>query len=156
MDRSRLKNSAAAAALAVSLIGGFEGLRLHSYKDVIGVWTACYGETRGIHAGMVFTKAECDKQFADALVTYEGAMRACLDDPDSIPIKPYLAFLSLDYNIGNRAFCNSSVAAAANAGDIRAACNRIPRFMRAGGDIIRGLVSRRRDEQKFCLSGVDG
>lgn len=151
---SRLTKSAAALAAAVSLIGGYEGLRLNSYQDVIGVWTACYGETRGIRPGMTFTKAECDAQFAKGLVEFETGMRACLKQPDAVPIKPYIAFLSLSYNIGLGAFCKSSVARYANAGDLRAACNRIPAFNKAGGRVIKGLVSRRGDEQKYCLSGL--
>ena len=151
---SRLKNSAAAMAAAISLIGGYEGLRLHSYQDVIGVWTACYGETRGIKPGMKFTKAQCDAQFARALVEFETGMRACLKEPDAIPIRPYIAFLSLSYNIGLGAFCKSSVARQANLGNMRVACNRIPAFNKAGGRVLKGLVSRRGDEQKFCLSGV--
>lgn len=151
---SRLTKSAAALAAAVSLIGGYEGLRLNSYQDVIGVWTACYGETRGIRPGMKFTKAECDAQFAKGLVEFETGMRACLKAPDAVPIKPYVTFLSLSYNIGLGAFCKSSVARLANAGDIKGACNRIPAFNRAGGRVIKGLVSRRGDEQKYCLSGL--
>lgn len=141
-------------AAAVTLIGGYEGLRLYSYQDVIGVWTACYGETRGIKPGMTFTKAECDAQFAKGLVEFETGMRACLKQPDDVPIRPYIAFLSLSYNIGLGAFCQSSVARYANAGDLRAACNRIPAFNKAGGRVVKGLVTRRGDEQKYCLSGL--
>lgn len=151
---SRLKKSAVALAAAVSLIGGYEGLRLYSYQDVIGVWTACYGETKGIRSGMKFTKAECDEMFAKRLVEFETGMRACLKQPDAVPIKPYIAFLSLTYNIGVGGFCKSSVAAYANVGDYRKACNRIPAFNKAGGRVIRGLVVRRTDEQKYCLEGV--
>lgn len=151
---SRLKKGGAALAAALAMIGGYEGLRLYSYQDVIGVWTACYGETKGIRSGMKFTKAECDDMFAKRLVEFETGMRACLKQPDAVPIKPYIAFLSLSYNIGIGGFCKSSVAAYANAGDYRAACNRIPAFNKAGGRVIRGLVVRRTDEQKYCLAGV--
>lgn len=49
-----------AGSLAVQTVGGFEGLKLYAYRDVIGVWTACYGETAGIKPGMKFSKATCD------------------------------------------------------------------------------------------------
>ena len=58
MARAQLKRGAAATAVAIALIGGYEGLRTYSYQDVIGVWTACYGETRGIGPGMKFTNNE--------------------------------------------------------------------------------------------------
>jgi lysozyme len=97
---SRLKKGAAATALAVALVGGFEGLRLYSYQDVVGVWTACYGETKGMRAGMRFTRAQCDSMLASSLAEHERGMRACLSNPDSLPDKVYVADLSLGYNIG--------------------------------------------------------
>jgi lysozyme len=151
---NRLKQGSAILATAVALIGGFEGLRLTSYQDVVGVWTVCYGETRGIHRGAHFTKAECDAQFGKRLVEFETGIRSCLINPDSIPTKPYVSFLSLAYNIGTSAFCRSSVARAANQGDYVTACKKMANFTRAGGSVVRGLVSRRNTEEKYCLSGI--
>ena len=154
---SRLRKAGAvtaAGALAIALVGGLEGLRLKSYPDVIGVWTACYGETRGIKPGMSFTKAECDVKLANALAEFETGMRSCLKQPDTIPIKPYVAFLSLSYNVGVGAFCKSTVARKANAGDYRGACDALPPFNKAGGKAVNGLVKRRAAERKFCLEGL--
>lgn len=154
---SRLKKSGAVTAagvLAIALIGGYEGLRLKSYPDIVGVWTACYGETRGIKPGMAFTKAECDIKLANALVEFETGMRACLKRPDAIPIKPYIAYLSLSYNVGTGAFCKSTVARKANAADYRGACDALLAFNKAGGKVAKGLVKRRAAERKFCLEGL--
>src|SRR4029079_13813965 len=73
---SRLANKTTAVVtavglLAVTTIGAYEGLRLNSYRDVIGVWTYCYGETKGAHAGMKFTKAQCDVLFVERLGEFE-------------------------------------------------------------------------------------
>jgi len=155
--KTRLKVAGAIAgtgALAIAFIGGWEGLRLQSYPDVIKVWTACYGETKNIKPGMKFTKAECDEMFARRLVEFEQGMRKCLVKPDTIPSKPYVSFLSLTYNIGVNGFCTSSLPKKINAGDIRAACNTLPAFNRAGGKVVRGLVNRRAEERKLCLQGV--
>lgn len=35
-----------------------EGLRLVAYQDIIGVWTASYGETKDIMPGMRFKEHE--------------------------------------------------------------------------------------------------
>lgn len=139
---------------AIAFVGGWEGLKLRSYKDVVGVWTACYGETKNIGPGMVFTKPECDEMFARRLVEFETRMRACLKAPDAIPDKAYLAFLSLSYNIGSGAFCKSTLAKRANAGDLRAACMEILKWNRAGGIVWKGLTNRRRAENKLCLEGL--
>jgi len=150
----RLKKGAAITGVAVALIGGFEGLRLNSYPDVVHVWTACYGETKGIRPGMRFTKPECDAMFANRLAEFETGMRACLNAPDSIQDKPYVAFLSLSYNIGTGAFCKSSVARLANSGDMRGACDALLKFNRAGGVVWSGLTKRRQAERKLCLEGL--
>lgn len=149
----RLKKGAAITAVAVSLIGGFEGLRLNSYQDSVKVWTVCYGETKGIKRGMKFTKPECDAMFANRLVEFETGMRKCLKAPDSIPDKPYVTFLSLSYNIGLGAFCGSTLVKKVNAGDIRGGCNELPKWSRAGS-LSKLLLPRRNTERKLCLEGL--
>lgn len=101
-----------------------------------------------------YTLEECRVMLGDGLVEFERGMRACLRSPDTIPAKSYVAFLSLSYNIGSRAFCGSTVARRANAGDIRGACDAIRMWDRAGGKIVQGLVNRRADERRICLQGV--
>ncbi|MEI5680451.1 MULTISPECIES: lysozyme [Mesorhizobium] len=153
--KSRLKISAAVMAAAVALVGGFEGLRTRAYIPIPGdVPTVCFGETRGVKLGDRYTVDQCKAMLGDALVEFETGMRRCLVAPESIPDKPYVAMLSLSYNIGTRAFCGSTVARKANAGDIRGACNAFTAWNKAGGRVIKGLVTRRAEERKLCLEGV--
>lgn len=152
--KSRLKKSGALMAGAVALVGAWEGVRTVAYRDIVGVPTVCFGETRGVKMGDRYTMEECRQMLGDGLVEFETNMRACLKSPDAIPEKPYIAFLSLSYNIGSRAFCGSSVARRANAGDIRGACNAITMWDRAGGKVVKGLVNRRADEKRICLEGI--
>ncbi len=156
--RSRLKTVAALMAASVALVGGWEGLRTVAYPDRIagGIPTVCYGETRGVELGDSYTVEECKAMLGNALVEFETGMRACLDNPDAIPDKPYTSFVSLTYNIGVAGFCRSTVARRANAGDIEGACNAIPMWNKAGGRVVQGLVNRRAAEQKLCLEGVGG
>jgi lysozyme len=141
--------------LAILVVGGHEGLRLVSYRDVVGIWTACYGETKDIRPGMKFTKERCDSMFLnDGLMRHERGMRACLNDPDGLPEKTYVAFLSLTYNIGVGGFCKSSVARAANNLDLISACNALLKWNKAGGRVVKGLVTRRQKERKLCLEGL--
>ena len=144
----------AAGALAIAVVGNYEGLRLYAYKDVVGVWTACYGETKGIRGGMKFTKEQCDVMFIGGLARHEAGMRKCLTFPDMLPVKTYVAFLSLTYNIGTGGFCTSSIARDANAGRLATACNNLMRFVKAKGRTLKGLVTRRTQERKLCLDGV--
>jgi lysozyme len=153
-NNSRLKKSGALMAGAVALVASWEGVRTYAYRDVVGIPTVCFGETRGVKMGDRYTMDECKAMLGDGLVEFEMGMRRCLKNPDIIPPKAYTAFLSLSYNIGTGAFCGSSVARKANAGDIRGACNAIPAWNRAGGKVVKGLVNRRSDEQRICLSGI--
>ncbi|ANL84689.1 lysozyme [Rhizobium phaseoli] len=155
---SRLRNAGygltVAGALAVGFVGGKEGVSTKAYRDIVGVPTICFGETRGVKMGDTATMDECKAMLGDALVEFEDNMRACLTNPDKIPDKPYVSFLSLSYNIGSRAFCRSTVARKANAGDLVGACNAILAWNMAGGRVIKGLTLRRQEERRMCLEGA--
>lgn len=159
----RVQKGTAIGLLAVSFIGGWEGVRLYSYRDIIGVWTACYGETKGIGPGMKFTKEQCDDMFIGGIQRHEEGMRKCLKNPDALPMKTYVAALSLTYNIGIGGFCRSTMAKRLNAGDLPGACKALTWYTRAGGKQVKGLVNRRIDglpgmisEYKLCLQGIEG
>ncbi|MCO5153400.1 MULTISPECIES: lysozyme [unclassified Shinella] len=153
---SRLKKNGTLMAAAVALIGGWEGLRTVAYRDVVGIPTVCFGETRGVKMGDRYSVDECKAMLGDGLAEFEQGMRKCLKAPDQIPAKSYISFLSLSYNIGTGAFCGSTVARRANAGDVRGACNAIPMWNKAGGRVVQGLVNRRKDEQRICIEGLAG
>ena len=55
-----MRKTAGWLAVAVSVVGGFEGLRQSAYLDPVSIPTICYGETRGVKLGDTRTKAECD------------------------------------------------------------------------------------------------
>jgi lysozyme len=155
---SRLKKAGlgltAAGALAVAFVGGWEGMRLKAYRDIVGVPTVCFGETRGVKMGDQYTAEQCRAMLGDGLAEFEAGIRRCLVAPDKIPDKPYVAFVSLSYNIGQKAFCGSTVARRANSGDLRGACEAITAWNKAGGRVVQGLVNRRAAERKMCLEGL--
>ncbi len=149
-----MKKGGALTAAAIALVGAWEGLRTVAYRDVVGIPTVCYGETRGVKMGDRYTKAECDAMLGEGLKDFEKGMRRCLKDPDGIPDKTYVAFLSFSYNVGTGAFCRSTLVKKANRGDLRGACNELPKWVNAGGRRIKGLVNRRKDELRICLLGL--
>lgn len=151
---SRLKKGSAAAALAIAVVGGFEGLRLNAYRDVVGVPTVCYGETRGIRMGMKFTKPECDEMLLKGLDEFAEGVEKCVPSAKTMPEKRYIAHVSLAYNIGVGGYCKSSIARLQNAGQTRAACDFFMKYNRAGGIVFPGLTRRREAERKMCLEGL--
>ncbi len=156
--KTRIKKGSALAAAAIAGVTFWEGTKLIAYKDRIGTgqpWTVCMGETRGVKPGDVYTQEQCEAMLAGRLQEFEGRMRACLTNPDKVPDGPYIAALSLSYNIGSAAFCRSSVKMRFNEGDYRAGCDAILLWNKAGGRVVKGLVNRRRHERKVCLDGLD-
>lgn len=157
---SRLKKAGigltVVGSLAVGLVGGFEGLRTKAYRDHLayGIPTVCFGETRGVKMGDEYTVEECRVMLGDALVEFEQGMRKCMVRPDSVPDKPYVAFLSWTYNVGVGAACKSTLMRKVNSGDIRGACDELLKWNRAGGKVVKGLTIRRQSERKLCREGL--
>jgi len=147
-----IAGSAAALATAVAFIGGWEGLETKAYRDIVGVWTVCYGETKGVQPGDRYSVAECDEMLKDEILSYERGLDRCLKA--DVPVGAKIAFVSWTYNVGVGAACKSTLVRKANAGDLVGACNELPRWNKAGGRTIKGLTNRRISERAMCLDAV--
>jgi lysozyme len=150
-NTSRIKTSAKVAVAVVALVGAWEGLRTVAYRDPVGIPTVCFGETRGVKMGDRYTAAECKEMLGNRLQEFESGIRKCLRNPDAVPDGAYVASISLAYNIGVGAFCNSSVRKRLDAGWVPGACDAFRRFVYAKGIKLPGLVNRREAERKICL-----
>lgn len=151
---ARLNKGAAIFATLVALVGGFEGLRTYAYRDPIGIPTICYGETRGVVMGQTKTAEQCKDMLGNRLIEFSSGIDKCLADEKNIPDKTYGAFVSFAYNVGVGAFCSSTLVKKANGGDLVGACNELPRWTRAGGIVLPGLVKRRAEERSLCIAGL--
>lgn len=138
---------------AAPFVAGWEGLRTEAYRDVIGVWTVCYGETKGVEPGDRYTADECAAMLEVELHEYAAALTKCLRAP--LPEGAAVAFLSWSYNVGSSAACRSTAVRKANAGDLFGACDELLRWVRAGGRVIPGLVNRRRSEHLLCVTSLE-
>lgn len=149
MSRSKVAAglSAAALVLAAPLIMRFEGLSLTPYADPIGLNTVCWGETNVPMRR--YTLAECRLMLADSMASHGVAIAPCL--PEGLPDHVQAAMLSFGYNVGAAKFCASTMARKLQAGDIAGACNELPKWIYAGGQVLRGLVTRREAERRLCL-----
>lgn len=141
-------------AVAIATVGAWEGLRTVAYRDPIGIPTVCYGETRGVKMGDRYTVEECKIMLGDGLREFEAQVRGCMSAPDDVPDGAYVAILSWSWNVGTGAACRSTLMRKLNAGDVRGACNELPKWNRAGGRVWKGLTNRREAERKLCLEGL--
>lgn len=142
----------AAAALASPLVVSWEGWEKKPYADVVSVNTVCAGATRGIVAGKTYTDQECMDLLARDLVDHGMQIDRCIKV--EVPDPSRAAFTSLAYNIGVGNFCGSTLVKKLNAGNLRGACAEIPRWNRAGGQVLTGLTRRRAEEQAYCVRGL--
>lgn len=144
-----------ASMLANEIISRWEGRRLDPYRDVVGVWTVCYGETRVPMRR--YTESECRELLNESVQEFKGAVLRC--NP-GLKTRPYqlAAAVSLSYNIGVTAYCRSTVARLFNANQFKQACEAFKAWKFAGPSgnkrEIRGLVNRRAEETKLCLTGL--
>lgn len=142
---------AGAAALLIGLVGTWEGKRNDPYRDIVGVMTVCYGETRVEMRR--YSDAECKAMLAEGLVDFAQPVLA--RNPELAGHDPQLAAaVSLAYNIGPAAYRKSNVAKLFTARRWKEACNAFLAWRFAGGKEVRGLLRRRQDERALCLRGL--
>ena len=152
--RQRLvaKIGAGATALAVPLVMLYEGTVLQSYRDPIGIITACVGHTGPeLRMGQRYTRQQCEDMLYGDLLKHADALN-CIKTP--LADNQKAAFLSFAFNVGNGAFCKSTLVRKANAGDLMGACAELSRWVMAGGRELPGLVKRRAAERELCERGL--
>lgn len=142
----------AASALAISPVADSEGLRLTPYYDVARVLTDCYGRTKGVVFGVRQTKIACDSYLAKDILAHAERMQKCVYV--DVPVKSLVGLISFGYNVGSGAFCGSTLVRILNTGDLKNACDQLPRWNKAAGVVWKGLVTRRAWEKQQCLSGL--
>jgi len=144
---------AVAAAALLSFTPAFEGTELSTYRDMGGVLTYCTGATENAAWGKTYTPAQCRAQLDRDLERHAAGIATCiplarLTDGQKV------AFVDAAYNIGVGAFCGSSMARRASAGDMTGACNALLMWNKVGGKEVRGLTRRRQAERELCLKGL--
>ena len=149
MDRRAL------AALSLSGMGLVaivmnEGYNSTAYIPVKGdVPTIGFGTTKGVKLGDRTTPQDALKRALTDINQFEGALKQCVKVP--LTQGEYDAYISLSYNIGSFAFCNSTLVKRLNAGRYEDACAEILEWDRFKGQKLAGLTKRRTEEYHLCL-----
>ena len=146
------KIGASSVALVIPLVVYYEGVVLRTYADPINKITACTGHTGPeLRMGQRYTKEQCETMLYGDLLKHADALN-CIKTP--LTDNQKAAFLSFAFNVGNGAFCKSTLARKANAGDLMGACAELSRWVMAGGRELPGLVKRRAAERHLCEKGL--
>lgn len=150
-------SDAAFLSVAFPLVSKWEGLRLAAYQDIVGVWTVCYGHTKGVEPGDIYSKAQCAALFRAELLEYRAALhRYFTAETIAQRLTPArdAAYSSLAYNVGKEGAGKSTATRRLNAGDVAGGCEALTWWNKAGGRVVRGLARRRADEYQLCMMGL--
>ena len=143
---------AACCLSAAALVGivTHEGYTDSAVIPVKGdVPTIGFGTTGGVKMGDKTTPPEALARALNDITKYEGAVKKCV----TVPLYQYEydAYISLSYNIGTGAFCNSTLVKELNQRNYVAACTEILNWDKFQGKPLRGLTIRRQKEYKQCM-----
>lgn len=127
----------------LELVKSFEGLRLKAYRDVVGVPTIGYGETRGVEMGMEITAEEAEQMLIKRYDEFEAGVLELVTRP--LTENELGALTSFTYNIGLGAFSRSTLLKLINKND-PLAVNQFARWNKAGNRVWPGLTRRRYKE----------
>lgn len=134
----------------IALIKEFEGFSAQPYRCPAGKLTIGYGHV--IHPIETYPEAGITQQEAEKLlkqdVSYAEAM---VNHAVLVPLSQnqFDALVSLVYNIGIKAFVNSTLLRLLNDGDTQAAARQFSRWVHSNGKKLDGLVRRRAAEVAF-------
>lgn len=147
------RRALASMVLAASTMVGIamhETFRSNAYMPTPhDVPTYGFGTTKGVKLGDKITPERALQRLELELDTvYVAGVKNCI----KVPMHDYEfgASVSLTYNIGVKAFCESTIAKKFNAGDYAGACAGFTAWNKQGGKVLNGLTKRRAEERKIC------
>ena len=154
----RTRVAAASLVLAASTLVGIalhEGYTDDAIIPVPGdVPTYGYGTTRkpdgsSVKMGEKTTPTRALVDLLRDASKFEQAVKRCAP----VPMHPweFQAYVSFTYNVGESAFCNSTLVKKLKAFDYEAACKELLKWDKVKGVQVRGLTNRRQAEYKTCM-----
>jgi len=151
----------------IDMIKHHEGVRVRPYQCPALIWTVGVGhviDQSHIRVPLAERKAlpipdgwdrtlsmgEVDEMLARDLVSFEnGVRRLC---PDGLTPGRLGALTSFAFNVGLGNLQRSTLRMKHNRGDYEGAAEAFLDWTKAGGKVLKGLVSRRNDERALYLS----
>lgn len=172
----------AVAALVLSAVG-FAGVAMHEgYSDqaiipvpgdvpTYGLGSTVKEDGAPVRMGETITPQKAIRLSVSHIAKDETQLRKCIGDETQLYQNEWDAYVSLAYNIGPNAVCNSSIPAKLKAGQYESACRTIGEFVCGPATqatrakqgekcyrkdkplrVLKGLVIRRNEEVALCLS----
>lgn len=146
---------------SLELLKQLEGCRLKAYQDSAKIWTIGYGHTHNVKAGMKITQQQADVFLKQDVAKFEQGINQTLRElGTTVTQKQFDALVIFSFNVGLRAFQKSTMAKKLYLMDnkdyesVNAVADQFPRWNKAGGKVIPGLVKRRAQERLLFLGVI--
>jgi len=139
----------------IELIKKHEGLRLTAYKDVGGLWTIGYGHLLKLPMEDYFLDNPISEEVATTMLKMDlFAAERALELNTVVPLtqNQFDALVSFIFNVGGRAYRDSTLLRYLNEGNYAAAADQLLRWDKVGGKSVKGLANRRAAERTLFLS----
>ena len=151
---------------AIELIRHHEGVVRRPYKCPASLWTVGVGHVLypaqarmpidernrcvlAIEDFRIFSRKEIDEILKKDLQRFErGVLRYC---PATTSQSQFDALVSFSFNLGLGTLQRSTLRQKHNRGDYDGAAEEFLKYTKAGGKVLRGLVTRRKDERALYL-----
>lgn len=137
----------------LGLIRQFEGCKLSAYLCPAKVPTIGWGFTtwngKKVQLGQKITQAEADAALLNEYDGYEGQIRELVKVP--VTANQLGALVSFAFNVGIGALRSSTLLKMLNSGNYAGAAGQFARWNRAGGKVLKGLVTRRAAEASLFV-----
>lgn len=139
----------------VTAIVQHEGYKGAAYIPVkgdvptIGYGSTTYQDGKPVKMGDTITREKAENLLQGKLKVFEKGVKNCVKVP--LFQNEFDAYVSLSYNIGITAFCQSTLVKKLNNYDYEGACVEILRWDKFKGTTLKGLTNRRQQEYSMCI-----
>jgi len=140
----------------IKLIKHHEGVRNTPYQDPIGLWTVGVGhlmgngKTRPKDWSRKRSDAEVDELLRKDIARFENGVDSLITV--DLNQNQFDALVCFAFNVGNGNLQASTLRRKLNRGDFEGAADEFPKWRKAAGRVLPGLVKRRKDERTLFLS----
>jgi lysozyme len=128
----------------IELIRHFEGCRFDAYLCPAGVWTIGYGHTADVKEGDSIDQEAAEAFLIEDLETFEQAVTRLVEVP--LTQQQFDALVSWTFNLGAGNLAESTLLRKLNNYQYVEVPEQMMRWVRAGGQVLEGLVKRRAAE----------
>lgn len=128
----------------VNLIKHFEGCRLDAYLCPAGVWTIGYGHTANVKEGDSVDQEAAEAFLIEDLESFEQDVTRLVEVP--LTQQQFDALVSWTFNLGAGNLAESTLLRKLNNYQYAEVPEQMMRWVRAGGQVLDGLVKRRAAE----------